>query len=74
MKMRELSLDLHLFVQVSIYEDTSAMLTHDDFLALADLALALGRDDVETAAAGIAQYRHHSQAIAVALADTLIGA
>ena len=64
----------YLFVQVVIHQNAAAVLANQYFLVLADLALALWRDHVEAATARIAQYWYNSQAIAVAIADTLVSA
>ena len=67
-----LQLNLHAIVQVDINEDTAAMLTNHDLLALANLALALWRNNVEAATAGIAQYRYNGETIRIRATDTLV--
>ena len=62
-----------LVIQLIINQDTSAVLANDDLFALADLALTLRRNGIETAAAGITQYRHYGQSITVVAADTVVG-
>ena len=54
-------------------EDASAVFADDDLLALADIHLALGRDAVEAASAGVALDRYDGKAVADIAADTLIG-
>ena len=50
--------------QFWVYEDTAAILAHDDLLASADIQLALGRNLVEAATACVALNVNHGQAVA----------
>src|ERR1700722_8050826 len=60
-------------VQFIVHQYPSAVLANDDLLALTDLTLTLRRNSIETSAAGIPQYRHHGQTIAIIAADPVIG-
>lgn len=53
-------------------EDAAAVFAYDDFFAQADVHLALRRDLVEAAAAGIALDGYHGQAVGGIAADTAI--
>lgn len=59
-------------VQFIIHENAPAVFADHYFFALADLALFLRGNRIEATAAGITHYRHNCQAIAVAVADTVI--
>lgn len=61
--LRVLALQLYAG-QFGVYEDTAAVFAHDDLLAHADIELALGRDLVEAATAGVALDVDHGQAVA----------
>ena len=60
-------------MELGIYQHPAAVLAHHDFFSLLDLALLLGRDGIEAAAAGITLHRYHGQAVAVVLADLFVG-
>ena len=64
---------LNRFSQFFIYEDSAAVFTRDDFLALTDIELTLSGDLVVATAAGIAIYGYYCQAVASVLADALEG-
>ena len=59
-------------IQILIYQDTTAVFTHNYFLPLPDLTLLLRRDSIEASTAGISFNGYYSQAVAIVLADAVI--
>ena len=59
-------------VEVVVDQNPAAVFANNNFFALADFTLTLGRDGIETSAAGISHNRHNSQAVAVVGADAIV--
>ena len=65
-------LDTYLVIQVIIDENAAAVFAYYDLLMLAYLRLALRRYNVKATTARIADDRHYSKAVAIAVAAALI--
>src|SRR5690606_35213656 len=52
-----------LVMQFSIYQYPSAMFADDNFFPLLNFSLALRRNDIKAATAGIANHRHNRQSV-----------
>src|SRR5688500_10568186 len=63
----------HSIEQITVNQNTSTVLAHDDLFALADLALALRRNGIEATTACITLNSYHAQTIAVIFADAVVG-